>query len=167
MEVARVVARRATCPRLAVGAVLVRGNLLVALGYNGAPRGMPHCTDVGCRMVEEGGEPHCHRAVHSEVNSILNAALEGRSTRGTTLYVTAHPCERCALLIVQAGVERVVWGAEYRGGGAADLLRSGGVLVERYAERQYHGAAGPGPDAEVPHGPTGDSPPVPRDLRSD
>lgn len=103
---ARTWAARATCPRLSVGCVLVNSDhQVIASGYNGAARGEPHCTDAGCRIA--GG--HCVRAIHAELNALLQAARVGVSVRGTTLYVTHRPCVRCWVMLRQAGVEDVRW----------------------------------------------------------
>jgi dCMP deaminase len=104
-DLARVWAERSTCSaRARVGAVLVNEeHVVVASGYNGAPRGQPHCDEVGCLM--EGG--HCVRAIHAEENAIIQCARGGSSTIGTTLYATHRPCVRCARLIIQAGIVTV------------------------------------------------------------
>lgn len=97
-------AKRSTCPRLAVGAVLVNPlNIPICAGYNGAIRGAPHCSDVGCLLVEG----HCLRAVHGEQNAISQAARLGIATNGATLYVTNQPCLNCANSIIQAGIVTV------------------------------------------------------------
>lgn len=82
IRIAMEVASRSTCPRAAVGAVIVRDNRILATGYNGAIADEPHCTDVGCIM--EGD--HCQRAVHAETNAITQAARHGVSLEGATLY---------------------------------------------------------------------------------
>ena len=110
MAVAQVMSNRATCPRLRTGAVIATADhQIVASGYNGAPRGLPHCDEVGCLM--EGG--HCVRAVHAEANAILQAARRGVSLAGTTMYTLHRPCIRCAVTIVQSGVMRVEWLYDY------------------------------------------------------
>lgn len=104
--VATIMAQRATCPRRGVGAVVVNiDHQILTTGYNGSPRGLPHCTDVGCEMVDG----HCVRAVHAEANAILQAARVGTSLSYAIMYTTCKPCTRCALLIVQAGIEEVVY----------------------------------------------------------
>jgi len=122
-------ARRASCPRRAVGAVLVTpDNRLLAAGYNGAPSGWEDCLTSGCHMVNG----HCERAVHAEANVIITAARHGLSTQGTTLYISgASPCQRCALLIAQAGITRVVHRLDYTTPDGVDLLKSHGVVVTR------------------------------------
>lgn len=121
-----VVAKRATCPRRAVGVVLVRDKRIITTGYNGSPPGMPHCTEVGCRLHNG----HCIRTIHAEQNAVAQAALHGVSTEGATCYVTAAPCVNCAKLLVAAGITRVVYGEEYSDKlGEEFLLESGVELV--------------------------------------
>lgn len=116
MLVAEAVAQRGTCLRRKVGAVVVVDGQIVATGYNGAPRGEPHCLDVGCE-VEHG---HCIRTVHAELNALLQAGRTGHALKGATLYTTASPCRRCMQAILNAGLGRVVFAEPYR---SADHLR--------------------------------------------
>ena len=120
MKLAFVAAERATCSRLAVGAVLSRGPILLAEGYNGAPVGHPHC-------VHDGTEEHCEIAVHAEVNAVLMAARLGIPTVGATLWATHVPCPRCAGLIVNAGIVRVVYHSFYKDDRGLGILWVGGV----------------------------------------
>ena len=82
IRIAKEVASRSTCPRAAVGAVIVKDNRILSTGYNGAPPGKPHCTDEGCIIEND----HCTRVVHAEVSAILSAMNNGASTDGATLY---------------------------------------------------------------------------------
>lgn len=110
MDIAKVAATRATCDRKHVGAVLVRDRTILSTGYNGSPKGMPHCDDVG-HMMEHG---HCVRTAHAEANAIIQAAKNGTSTDGATIYTTASPCWPCMKLIINAGIKRIVFGEMYR-----------------------------------------------------
>jgi dCMP deaminase len=110
MEIARVVATRATCDRKHVGAVIVRERTILSTGYNGSIRGMAHCDEVG-HMMEDG---HCVRTIHAEANSILQAAKNGVNIDGATIYTTASPCWPCFKLIANAGIRRIVYGELYR-----------------------------------------------------
>ncbi|MFQ3610902.1 MAG: cytidine/deoxycytidylate deaminase family protein [Fimbriimonadales bacterium] len=130
MEVAFVVATRATCPRRSVGAVIVHDKRILATGYNGAPRGLAHCDEVGCHIVAG----HCIRALHAEQNAILQAALNGVSTRGATIYVTCQPCNHCAKMIINAGIERVVFQGDYPDPFALELFAEAGVHLDRFME---------------------------------
>jgi dCMP deaminase len=119
-------AARATCPRLSVGAAIVRDNQLLSTGYNGAPRNLPHCCDVGCFVVDN----HCLRAVHAEHNAILQAARLGVSVLGASMYTNYQPCTRCSLAIVQAGIVEVVYrtGSNDRAD-RTDVLAASGVKL--------------------------------------
>jgi len=115
MKMAEVASERSTCLRRKVGAILVtRENRVIAVGYNGAPSGLPHCLDIGGCLREQlkvpSGERHeiC-RAVHAEMNAILVAARYGATTKNTTLYCTVFPCVICAKMLAQAGVTQIVY----------------------------------------------------------
>lgn len=129
LAMARTVATRATCPRLSVGAVIVRDRAVLSVGYNGAVAGARHCTEDGCDLVEG----HCTRAVHAEANAIAQAAKHGTRVEGGTIYTTHSPCWRCSQLIANAGLVRVVYGEGYGAiwpAGRAQVLS----LIEAEAE---------------------------------
>lgn len=112
-----VVAQRSTCLRLNVGAVLVKENRVIATAYNGAPRGLPHCTVETCLEAD-----HCRATIHAEEGALLFVSYE--EAKGSTLYITHEPCERCAQRIIQMGVERVVYLWTYGvSGRGLDLLK--------------------------------------------
>lgn len=133
MLIAKLVSLRATCPRLRVGAVAVKDGYILATGYNGAPRGMDHCIDVGCLIVDG----HCHRAVHAEQNVIAMAARKGISLEGgATLYVTHFPCDTCFKIVVNAGgITEIVYEEMYPNEATEILLREarekGGIVKIR------------------------------------
>ena len=110
MNLAVQAATRSTCPRKHVGAVIVRDKAVLATGYNGSLRGLPHCTDVGC-LMDNG---HCVRTVHAEANAILQAARHGVRIEGSEIVVTASPCWDCFKLITNAGIVKVLYGEFYR-----------------------------------------------------
>ncbi|HQE05563.1 MAG TPA: deaminase [Tepidanaerobacteraceae bacterium] len=85
LDIAFQVRDRSTCPRLKVGAVVVKDNRIKGTGYNGSPSKMAHCDDVGCMMRAN----HCVRTIHAEVNALLECSPEER--KGATIYVTAAP----------------------------------------------------------------------------
>jgi dCMP deaminase len=103
------VATRSTCPRASVGAVIVRDKRILTTGYNGSPRGLPHCTEAGCLIING----HCVRALHAEQNAIIQGALHGVDVSHSILYVTHQPCLSCAKMIINAGIERVVYAGDY------------------------------------------------------
>jgi len=98
----------ATCERLKVGAVVVKDKKVIGDGFNGSPKGQPHCTDVGCLKNEEG---RCIRTLHAEYNAILQS--DRHLLKGATIYCTHEPCENCTKNIVQAGIARVVFRNAY------------------------------------------------------
>lgn len=131
MEIARVVGTRSTCLRHQVGAVLVRDKRILSTGYNGAPTGLPHCLEVGCRRenVESGYRHELCRAVHAEQNAIIQAAIHGVSTSNATLYCTHQPCILCAKIIINSQIRRVVYGNPYPDDEALRFLEQAGVEV--------------------------------------
>ncbi len=123
MNLAVEASTRSTCPRKSVGAVVVRDKAVLATGYNGSIRGLPHCTEVGCLM--EGG--HCVRTVHAEANAILQAARHGVRIDGADVYVTSSPCWDCFKLIANAGIMRVLYGEFYRDERITEYARAAGI----------------------------------------
>ena len=112
MRIAHEVAKRATCTRRHVGAVVVLNKRILATGYNGAPSGLPHCAEVGClrdEMNVPSGERHelC-RGLHAEMNALLQGARHGVTMEGGTVYTTHTPCSLCAKMIINTGIRRVV-----------------------------------------------------------
>ena len=110
LNVADVVSSRATCDRAHIGAVLVKDKYIISTGYNGAPRGLGHCDDLGHEMENS----HCIRTTHAEQNAIIQAAVRGASTQGSTLYTTHSPCKICAKIILNAHISKVVAKRIYR-----------------------------------------------------
>ena len=90
--------------------MIVRDKSILATGYNGSIRGLPHCDDEG-HMMEDG---HCVRTVHAEANAIVQAARNGVRLEGSDIYVTASPCFGCFKLVANVGVKRIVFGEFYR-----------------------------------------------------
>ena len=131
LRMARLVATRATCPRRQVGAVLVRDNRILATGYNGAVRGAPHCADAGCILVRNGDRESCVRAVHAEMNALLQCALNGVSRRDAVMFCTDFPCVACAKALVQAGVREIIYLADYPDENSLTVLKQGQVIVRR------------------------------------
>jgi dCMP deaminase len=126
LNIAREIANASTCTRGNVGAVIVQDRRIVSTGYNGAPPGMPHCTEVGCdvRMVDKSvyDEPRlnvettsgCQRAIHAELNAIAWAARHGVATDGGIMYATHGPCLKCAQAILACGIVEVHFVTPYR-----------------------------------------------------
>ena len=118
MEIARAVAKRATCDRGRSGCVIARDKQILVTGYVGSPKGLPHCDEVGHQMKtvthEDGTQSqHCMRTTHAEQNAIVQAAKLGVAINGGTLYCKMTPCSTCAKIIINAGIERVVCEKKY------------------------------------------------------
>lgn len=135
MQIAKVVSSRSTCLRRRVGAIVVKERRVLTTGYNGAPAGIAHCKEVGCereRLQVPPGERHelC-RGLHAEQNAIIQAAVHGVSIRGGTLYCTDYPCSVCAKMIINAGIEQVVYQGSYPDPLAKAILAEAGIRVVR------------------------------------
>jgi len=133
MDIAGLVARRSTCLRRQVGAVLVGDRRVLATGYNGAPKGLRHCLELGCLREQQripSGERHelC-RGLHAEQNAIIQAALYGVSVKDAVLYCTNHPCVICAKMIINAGISAVIIRDPYRDALAEEILQEAGIGV--------------------------------------
>ncbi len=136
MKIAHLVAERSTCTRRSVGAIIVKDKRIISTGYNGAPRGLKHCLEVGClreRMGVPSGERHelC-RGAHAEQNAIIQAASSGVSMEGATMYSTTAPCATCAKMIINAGIKRLVLGGRYPDALGESLVDEAGI------ETEYH-----------------------------
>lgn len=110
MEIAQAVAKRSTCMRLNVGAVVVQGRSIVSIGYNGAPSGASHCTGNACP-----GKLVCHETIHAEDNALRHLPRISGEWHSLDLYVTDSPCANCFDKIKRfGGVERIFFGTPYR-----------------------------------------------------
>lgn len=146
MELALTWEKRSTCSRNQVGAVIAHGGRAIGSGYNGAPAGMPHCEHGGTRLpslslmdrvmppgsalVVAGYDRGCKEAIHAEANALAYSARHGVAVEGATMYTTLSPCYACALLIIAAGLTRVVFNRSYRDPAGIDLLRNAGLNVQ-------------------------------------
>lgn len=136
MKIAHIVKERSTCLRRKVGAVLVKDMHILSTGYNGAPKGLPHCSETGCLReklnIPSGQRHELCRGVHAEQNAIIQAAVFGVSTRGSTLYVTDFPCSICAKIIINAEIKEIVYDSPYEDPESLNLLNSAGVIIRRF-----------------------------------
>ena len=135
MDIASLVARRSTCRRRQVGAIVVRDKRVLATGYNGAPTGLPHCLDTGCLREELGiasGERHelC-RGLHAEQNVIIQAAHHGVCIRGGTVYCTNLPCSICSKMLINAGIHEIKYHQGYADSMAEEMLKAAGVTLTK------------------------------------
>jgi dCMP deaminase len=136
LNITRQVAERSTCLRAKVGAVIVRDRSILATGYNGAPAGMPHCTEVGCLIYRsqtpDGGvEENCYRTIHAEINAIAQAARNGAAIREGSIYITHSPCIHCLKVLVNTGIKTIYYERPYKLATLEDIVRHTEVaLVE-------------------------------------
>jgi dCMP deaminase len=133
MEIAELVAKRSTCLRRAVGAILVKNKRVLATGYNGAPSGIRHCAEVGCLREEmqiASGERHelC-RGIHAEQNAIIQAAYHGVPIQGATLYCTNLPCSICTKMLINSGINKIYFQSGYADQLSKDLLEEADIEV--------------------------------------
>ncbi|HWP66278.1 MAG TPA: dCMP deaminase family protein [Candidatus Limnocylindria bacterium] len=136
MTITRQVAERSTCLRAKVGAVIVRDRNIVATGYNGAPAGLPHCTDVGClvyasRTPSGELEENCFRTIHAEINAIAQAAKNGVSIRDADIYITHTPCIHCMKVLLNTGIRAIYYEREYKLHTLEELLKHTEVVLHR------------------------------------
>jgi dCMP deaminase len=135
MDIVDLVAKRSTCRRRAVGALLIRERRILATGYNGAPTGIRHCLEIGCLREQLGipsGERHelC-RGLHAEQNALIHAALHGVSVKGATLYSTNHPCIICTKMLINGGITMVIFREGYKDKMAEEMFREAGIVVSQ------------------------------------
>ena len=133
MEITALVAKRTTCLRRAVGAIIVKDKRILSTGYNGAPSHIRHCREVGClreQMRVPSGQRHelC-RGIHAEQNAIIQAAYYGVPIRGATLYCTTQPCSICAKMIINAGIAEIIYASGYADPMAVEMLAEAGVAL--------------------------------------
>ena len=133
MNMTQVVSTRSTCIRRNVGAILVKNKHILSTGYNGAPKGLKHCSEVGClreKLNVQPGERHelC-RGLHAEQNAIIQASVFGVSIDGATLYCTAAPCSVCAKMLINAGIKEIIYQESYPDELAQQMLTEAKIKV--------------------------------------
>ena len=123
LDIAQTVSERSTCLRKRYGAIIVKNDVIISTGYNGAPRGRKNCSDIGYCYREQLGIPRGERyelcrSVHSEANAIIAASRE--NMLGSSLYMCCtdpktgeiipdtNSCMMCKKLAINAGIEKLV-----------------------------------------------------------
>lgn len=135
LEVANAISKRATCDRGKSGAVIVKDKQILSAGYVGSPVGLAHCDDVGHKIekvTDENGETskHCVRTVHAEQNAVCQAAKNGISIKGSTVYTRMTPCKTCAMLLINSGVKEVYCEKKYHAGGESEkMFKKAGIKL--------------------------------------
>lgn len=135
LEMANLVAKRSTCLRRKVGAVLVKDKRILATGYNGAPSGLSHCLDIGClreKLNIPSGERHelC-RGLHAEQNALIQASLYGLSVKNSVFYLTNQPCIICAKMLINAGIKEIIIADGYPDKMALDFLKEAKIKIRK------------------------------------
>ena len=136
MKLAHEVATRTTCLRRAVGAVIVKDKRILATGYNGVPTNITHCAEAGCLRQELGvpsGQRHeiC-RGLHAEQNAIIQAARYGIDISTSSIYITTQPCIVCAKMIINAGIEEIIYENPYPDELAMTMLEEAGIAMRSF-----------------------------------
>ncbi len=140
MGLAEAAGTRSTCLRHKLGGVMVKNRRVIATGYNGAPRGMKHCLDVGClrdkKKIPSGTHHEICMAIHAEQNLVIQAALHGASTEDSDVFLTHGPCAVCAKILINAGVKRIVYKNHYPDSFAKKLLKKAKVQLIRLPKKK-------------------------------
>jgi dCMP deaminase len=131
MDITRLVAKRSTCLRRSVGAIIVKDKRILATGYNGAPMGTRHCLDIGClreqRNIKSGERHELCRGIHAEQNAIIQAAYHGVSIKDGILFCTNLPCIICAKMIINAGIQTIFYESGYADDLSMEMLAESNV----------------------------------------
>jgi dCMP deaminase len=137
MDITFLVAKRSTCLRRQVGAVLVKDKRILATGYNGAPSGLAHCLEVGCvrekNRIPSGERHELCRGLHGEQNAIIQAAFHGICIQGATLYCTNLPCVICTKMIINAGIREIIYASGYGDELSREMLEEAGIPIRQRA----------------------------------
>lgn len=138
MEMANLASKRSTCLRRKVGAVIVKDKRVLSTGYNGAPKGLTHCIEVGCIREQQNinsGERHelC-RGVHAEQNAIIQAALFGVSIKNATVYLSNFPCSLCSKMLINSDIKEIIYDGDYKDELSVKLLEESNILVRRFSQ---------------------------------
>ena len=135
-RIAREVATRSTCLRRQVGAILVLDKRILSTGYNGAPRGVRHCAEIGCMRAQQntpsGTRHELCRGLHAEMNVLIQAANHGIRVQDATLYSTIFPCSLCAKMLINGGIRRIVAQGDYADPLAKELFTEAGIAVDLF-----------------------------------
>lgn len=139
MEITSLVAKRSTCLRRQVGAILVIEKRILATGYNGAPSGLAHCLEIGClrekNQIPSGERHELCRGLHAEQNAIIQAAYHGIRIKGATLYCTNLPCIICTKMIINAGIKEIIYASGYADPLAQEMLLEAHISMRQWPRR--------------------------------
>lgn len=122
LKMAKSWAELSHCSRKKVGALIVKDDMIISDGYNGTPSGFDNCCE------NDNGDTHWF-VLHAEANAILKVSKSTNNSKGATLYLTLSPCRECSKLILQAGINRVVYSMDYKDESGVSFLKSAGIDV--------------------------------------
>ena len=136
MQMAKLVGSWSTCIRKnrQVGAIIVKDNIIISTGFNGAPGEIKSCVERGeCLRdkmgIESGTRQELCYSVHAEQSAMMQAAKIGTSINGSTMYVTHQPCSLCARMMINSGIVRIVYEQDYPDKFSLKLLKEAGIEV--------------------------------------
>jgi len=122
MDVAERFAQLSSAKRLNVGAIVVKDDRIISIGYNGMPTGWDNC----CEDSNNKSKPE---VLHAESNAIAKLAKSGESGLGASIFITHSPCIECAKLIYQSGISTVYYKNPYRSSAGIEFLKKSKVKV--------------------------------------
>ena len=135
MNIVNAVKEKSSCLRRHVGAVIVRDNTILSTGFNDVPNGTRDCSITGCyrdkHNIPSGQRVELCRAIHAEQNAIAQAAYNGVSIKGATIYVNVRPCVICTKMIINAGIERIVYIEDYPDELSLELLKETNIRLTK------------------------------------
>ena len=143
IKISKLVASRSNCLSRHVGAVIVKDKMIVSTGYNGTPRGIRNCDEGGCKRcaAKKNGDINSGEkldecvCVHAEENALLQAAYNGVSVKGASLYTSLCPCRFCTKHIINAGIKKVYYSDNYNLDSISkDLLDEAGIELVQYRD---------------------------------
>jgi len=133
MDITILVSKRSTCLRRAVGAIIVKDKRILATGYNGEPKSIRHCGEVGClreiMKIESGQRHELCRGIHAEQNAIIQAAYHGAPIKDASLYCTNLPCIICTKMLINAGIKKIYYKDGYADELSQNMLAEAGIEV--------------------------------------
>ena len=128
LEIAKTWATLSRAKRKQVGCIVVKNGTIISDGFNGTPAGF----DNNCEYETRFGYETKSEVLHAESNAITKLAKSTISSHGSTMYITISPCIDCAKLIIQAGIQRVVYGEIYRNEHGIKLLEAANIKCDLY-----------------------------------
>ena len=134
MDVAERFAQLSSATRLQVGAIVVKDDRIISIGYNGMPSGWNNCCEEWDGEDEWGNTiwKSKKEVLHAETNAIAKLARSPESGEGAAIFITHAPCIDCAKLIYQSGIATVYYKNEYRSTQGIDFLTKSGVVIHHH-----------------------------------